>query len=229
MVLLSAITTMIVELVSFFGILIMFYVAFGSTKFLLSGSDDEGSFATAIFTQFWASIDVGKLPRDDAGNDAASLLVASMGPMFAMFVILILMNVLVTMLMDLYEKQKDAAEAHWCLEQAAMIFAVEREEAERSRIQAEIEARQAQAQAPPASAEEEGGLPSPSKRAPSELWKNAFRKVKHGLSFEPRVHRVNSVHDLAMSLLQNRSDVVDKYVPCEMPLCSRGFSAATLH
>jgi hypothetical protein len=118
-VLFSAIKLMMKELKGFCGILIITYLAFGATKFLLPGNITKG-FISAIVSEFWASI------AGEAQNGAGeqSWFVATLSPIAAILIILILMNVLTTMLTDLYTKEKEAAEASWCREQAVMIFDV---------------------------------------------------------------------------------------------------------
>jgi hypothetical protein len=84
------------ELISFFSILLIIYLGFGTTKFLVPRQDGEvQTFLSAIGAEFWASID-GELAS--VGDDeTATNFVVFLGPVFAVLVTLILMNVLVTM------------------------------------------------------------------------------------------------------------------------------------
>jgi hypothetical protein len=55
-ILLSAIRLMLVELASFFWIMLIVCVGFGTSKFLLHGSSESRSFTNAIGAEFWLSI-----------------------------------------------------------------------------------------------------------------------------------------------------------------------------
>jgi hypothetical protein len=130
-ILLAAIKQMVMELLSFFWILAIFYIAFGTTKFILPHyAAEKRDYTTAVIAEFWASIDEEISDKDADDGRSDSFFVNMLSPAFAVLVIVILMNVLVTMLMDLYTREKDAAEAHWCREQTIMIF---REQARENR------------------------------------------------------------------------------------------------
>lgn len=103
---------MIASLFSFLWILAIVILAFGNSKFMLPRLAEQ-SFVETLSSEFWATIDE---ERVEAGSDGKSsfFILMLLEPIFALFVLLILMNVLVTLLTALYEAERDKAEVTKC-------------------------------------------------------------------------------------------------------------------
>lgn len=107
-ILVSSIRQMMWSLLNFFIILGIVFFAFGNSKFVLPGAT-EGNIFNTLSAEFWASIDEERATVEADGNQYILQWLA-LEPFFAIFVLLILMNVLVTLLTDLYSDEKEKAE-----------------------------------------------------------------------------------------------------------------------
>lgn len=232
-VLIAAISQMIGELFSFFGILLMVFTAFGTTKYLLtalkgvSSQDTEGGLLKSVFAEFLASVNMDDDSKDnEIEDDEATLLHHFLGPAFAVLVPLILMNVLITMLMDLYSNEKEAAEAHWCKKQVFMVLEEEARKAKLEALEADrrrkieeaetqaVEAAAAALNADAGAKEPPGGTPLQrnsisGQRRGADLWgiaRSRFLMQNRVVRTMKQIITLETIHDLAVSLKNGESD-----------------------
>jgi hypothetical protein len=116
-VLLMSIGMMMSELMSFAGIMVLMYAAFGLSKYVVMTSDeDHSTIWGSVMVEFWAAF------LGDVDSDADGGWLSVVAIVFMVMVVIILMNVLVTLLMDMYGEEKEKAEAEWAYFQASMII-----------------------------------------------------------------------------------------------------------